>query len=59
MVLLINEDWWNLIKTDFDSDTTQNAHMMSINGGTELLIYGGYDGTTTVDDIWYHFSTYF
>ena len=26
--------------------------MMAVNGGTELLIYGGYDGVSTQDVIW-------
>ena len=30
----------------------QNSHMMSVDGGSKLLIYGGYDGITTQDVIW-------
>lgn len=41
-----------LPQEEMTDNQLQNAHMMSINGGTELLIYGGYDGFTTVDDIW-------
>ena len=30
----------------------QNSHMMAVDGGSKLLIYGGYDGISTQDAIW-------